>query len=74
MEAKYVKSISTQVYRKFPEMKGVKPKVRAQTAGGSKYLLTFQTIVVLAMGKSMTRWVRVVASDQGEILKITTSK
>jgi len=74
MEAKYIKSISTHVYRKFPEMKGIKPKVRLQSTGGSKYLLTFQTVVELALGRSMPRWVRVVASDDGEILKITTSK
>jgi hypothetical protein len=76
METKYVKSISSQVYRQFPELSGVKPKVRLQSGEGdrSKYLLTFSSRVELPQGKTLSRSVRVVASAQGSIIKITTSK
>lgn len=76
MEARLVKVISTQVYRQFPEVKGVRPKVRVQSGSGdnSKFLLTFQGEVKTASGKSMPRLVRVVASAGGNILKITTSR
>jgi hypothetical protein len=76
MEPRLVKSISSRVYRQFPEVKGVKPKVRLQSGSGdtSKYLLTFQGEVLTSTGKAMPRLVRVVASGGGDILKITTSR
>lgn len=76
MEARLVKSISSHVYRQFPEVKGIKPKVRLQSGSGdsSKYLLTFQGEVLTSTGKAMPRLVRVVASGGGDILKITTSR
>jgi hypothetical protein len=76
MEARYVKSISSKIYRQFPELSGVRPKVRLQSGTGSssKYLLTFSGEVKLATGKSMPRTVRVVASSAGDIVKISTSK
>jgi hypothetical protein len=76
MEDRYIKSISSKVYRQFPEVKGVRPKVRLQSGSGdaSKYLLTFQGEAVTASGKSISRLVRVVASATGSIIKITTSR
>jgi hypothetical protein len=79
MDPKILKSISSQVYRQFPEMAGVQPKARLQAAASSRpdsqtYLITFNTQVRLETGKSMPRWVRVVVNEKGKVLKITTSR
>lgn len=84
MDPKAIKSIVAQVYRRFPEFNGSQPKVRLQTAPQAKsapakptYLLTFRsTAKALSSSgeKSITRWVRVVASESGKIIKITTSR
>jgi hypothetical protein len=83
MDPKTLQKISNQVYRQFPEVAGVQPKVRqrpsagkpASTNGSSEtYLLTFQGKASLGSGKSMPRLVRVVATSQGKIIKISTSR
>jgi hypothetical protein len=82
MDQKTVQRVSSQVYRQFPEMAGVKPKLRPRPEGktasnrGSKptYLLTYNVSVTVAGGQSMPRWVRVVADNYGKIIKITTSR
>ncbi len=87
MDSKTLKHVSSLVYRQFPEMAGVQPKLRLQKApenvktarpngptNGPTYLLTYQTKVSLQNGKSMPRYVRVVLNPQGDILKITTSR
>ncbi len=79
MDSKTLKHVSSLVYRQFPEMNGVQPKLRLQKApenikSSPTYLLTFQTKVALQNGKSMPRYVRVVLNPQGDILKITTSR
>ncbi len=83
MDPKTIHKISTQVYRQFPEIAGVQPKVRLRPASAKPasqngktetYLLTFQGKASLASGKSMPRLVRVVATPQGKILKISTSR
>jgi hypothetical protein len=83
MDPKTIHKISANVYRQFPEIAGVQPKVRlrpssgkpaAQNGNSETYLLTFQGKVSLGSGKSMPRLVRVVATVQGKILKISTSR
>jgi hypothetical protein len=77
MESKIVDKISNTVYGKFPEVAGVKPKVRKQSLPDSdiqNYLLTFNKNVKGPKGQSIPRFVRVVASPNGKIIKITTSK
>jgi hypothetical protein len=84
MDPKMVKSIAAQVYRRFPEFAGIQPKVRMQTAPQAKstyaqptYLLTFRSsaTAISSTGEiSITRWVRVVVSESGKIIKITTSR
>jgi hypothetical protein len=79
MDPKILKSVTAQIYRQFPEMAGVQPKARLQAAPASKpgnqtYLVTFNTQVRLETGKSLPRWVRVVVSEKGKVLKITTSR
>jgi hypothetical protein len=79
MDEKLIKNISNQVYRRFPELKDSKPKVRKQskTATGptsTTYLLTFSGKATTANGKSIPRYVRVVADTNGKILKMSTSR
>jgi hypothetical protein len=84
MDSKLVQAISKDIYRRFPEFAGVKPKVRQQQAPQAKslsaattYLLTFQSTGRAATSsgsKNIPRWVRVVVNSQGKILKVTTSR
>ena len=81
MDAKLLKSISAQVYRRFPELQGSSPKVQPQAAlqaksaaASSTFLITYHGSAAAPNGKSISRIVRVVANAQGKILKITTSR
>jgi hypothetical protein len=83
MDPKTIQKVSTQVYQQFPEIAGVRPKVRVRPSagknasknGGSEtYLLTFQGKADIGQGKSLPRLVRVVVTLQGKILKISTSR
>lgn len=85
MDPKIVKSVTNKVYRQFPEMAGVQPKIRNQVTSAMKskpagpgypatYLLTYQTKVQIpGANRMLPRWVRVVVNSQGKIIKITTS-
>lgn len=81
MESDAVEIISRSIYKQFPEFSGTKPKIRQQPAPqtGSiaktpTYLLTYEKKVSVSGGKSLNRWVRVTASKEGKILKISTSR
>lgn len=72
MDSQALQNICTEVYRRFPEVNGVRPKVRAYS--GDQKLYIFQGNVKTADGHSLPRTVRVVASSDGSIIKITTSR
>jgi len=81
METKALDLISRSIHSQFPEFVGSKPKVRlqAEPKTGSKlkaptYLLTYESRVLTAGGKTLTRWVRVIATEEGKIIKVTTSR
>lgn len=79
MDAKALKSISSQIYHRFPEVAGSQPKVQpqsgAQTGGASQtFVITFRGTAIASNGKSIPRLVRVTANAQGKILKVTTSR
>ena len=84
MEAKILKSVVSRVHRRFPEFAGCQPKVRLQNGNQAKsidaqptYLLTFHSsakVITSSGSKDIPRWVRVVVTDNGKILKITTSR
>ena len=73
-------AVCKMVYRRFPAVRGVKPKVTLQrpSQGGAKgsrtYLMAFSSQVELGGGKKLPYWVRVVVDQEGEILKISTSR
>ena len=81
MDPKLIKTIANQVYKRFPEVAGEKPKVRKRrppkAAAGDQpptYLLTFRGTGKGPGGRTIPRLVRVVADARGKILKITTSR
>lgn len=75
MDADILSKICSQVYSKFPEVNGVRPKVQSQAASGeTKYLLIFTGSAKSTSGKVLSRVVRVVATETGKIVKTTTSK
>jgi len=71
MDQKTLDSICKQVYQKFPEAKGIKPKIKAYSETES--LLLFQTTSVTADGRNLPRTVRVVVDQSGKITKMSTS-
>jgi len=77
MNAKLVESISKKVYARFPEMKGLKPKIKqAKTVSADldNFVLTYKTTAKDMRGNSFPRHVRVVANAQGKIIKMSTSR
>jgi hypothetical protein len=85
MDPKVVQSISLEVYRRFPDLRGRRPRVQAVRPGqtrsaglastnGGRYLLVYAGRVATSTGKQMPYNVRVVVDEQGKILKISTSR
>jgi hypothetical protein len=71
MDTNSIDSINQEVYKRFPELLGVKPKLQKLERN---ILLIYQTQVRLPDAHSLNRSVRVVADDQGKIVKISTSR
>ena len=74
-----IQMFSKEVYPRFPDFSGVKPKVQAQKSPAGAfvektYLLTFHLNARLSAEKVLPRWVRVVVDESGKILKISTSR
>ncbi|MCJ7734642.1 MAG: hypothetical protein MUP11_08835 [Anaerolineales bacterium] len=75
MKAKLIDRISEEVYKKHPDMKGVKPKITPREGDpSSDTLLVYETKVSGPGGKKINRIVRAVADEDGKIKKISTSK
>jgi hypothetical protein len=76
-----IQNVSKNVYRRFPAVKGKRPKVRVQQSQSGKqtntnktYSLTYHNTVETANRKRMPYWVRVVVDEKGKVLKTTTSR
>ncbi len=81
MNQDQINTVNREVYRRFPELKDKKPKISLQEVSKSRsiakaptYLLIYQGQVVVSGQKKLPRLVRVVADEQGKILKISTSR
>ena len=72
LEKSKIDKVCETVYRKFPEVKGCRPKTQARPDG--QYLLTYKGEVQLGSGKTMKRIVRAVVDKKGKVIKITTSR
>ncbi len=71
METSALDRVCQAVYRQFPELRGARPSVKQN---GSNYLIIFSGHAKAADGKSISRTVRVTASETGSVLKLTTSR
>jgi len=75
VKAKMIDHISQEVYKKHPDLKGVKPKVTPRKGDtSSDSLLVYSKSVSGPGGKKINRIVRAVADENGKIKKISTSK
>jgi hypothetical protein len=64
--------VCRQVYRQFPVLKDKRPKVSKQ--GEGRHLLVFSSSGQSPDGKNISMNVRVVADDDGKIIKTSMSK
>ncbi len=75
MDSKAVRRVTAEVCRRFPEMKGCRPGVKRRRNGkGEQFELTYKGAVSLPGGRKMTRVVRVVATPEGRVMRMSTSK
>lgn len=75
LTSKQIDEISSEVYRKYPDLTGVKPTVKNRGEGGSEgQLLIYKTKAAGPGGKKINRIVRAVVSKNGKLGKISTSK
>ncbi len=72
MDRSQLEKICQQIYRRFPELKNKQPKVTTQ--GNERYLLVFSSSGKTPDGKTVQQNVRVVADENGHILKTSTSR
>lgn len=73
MDSDTVSKISAQVFSRYPEVRGARPKVQPQGVAGN-VLLVYKASAKAADGSTIDRVVRVVASETGKIIKMSTSK
>lgn len=72
MNQQVLNSVCQQVYRRFPAVSGSQPKV--QPRAGDQFLLIFNGAAKAADGRKIAQTVRVVVSQDGKIVKVTTSR
>jgi hypothetical protein len=77
MNRSTIAKLNRQVARQFPEMKDVQPKVKCEPHlkdGSQRFTLTYRGKAELPGGRKLSRIVRVVSDESGQILRISTSK
>jgi hypothetical protein len=81
MNEKLIENICRDVYRRFPELRGKRPRVQpfclernSLPNASPKFLLTFHGHATTATNKTLPYLVRVVVSAQGKILKTSMSR
>ncbi len=72
MDRELIETICKQIYRRFPEVTGSKPRVRAYE--GNQSLLIFQGKGTAANGNPISHTIRVVVDQNGKIKKTTSSR
>jgi hypothetical protein len=81
MNEKLIDNVCREVYRRFPEIRGLKPKV--QPYGSSKnhaanpspkFLLIFKGKAATETQRSLPYVIRVIVNGQGKILKMSMSR
>lgn len=80
MDQTVLQAVNREVYRRFPEMKGVRPKWQARRLPKAPLVETEKTYVLTYQAPAappevpFPRIIRVVINAQGQILKISLSR
>lgn len=76
MEQKSINKVNKAVYRQYPALENVKPRISKQKSTNNQfnYLLVYKSNMELNSGKLIPLIVRVVSTDNGNIIKISSSK
>lgn len=78
LDRKYIARAKKAACEASPEMAGVEPTISTRVAhgksGATVHVLTFQKDVALPDGARLKRVVRVMMDEQGEIVKVSSSK
>lgn len=72
MDDQILQRACSQIYQRFPDLSGVKPKVKSYD--GNQNLLIFQGKAKTSDGKSLPLTIRVVVDASGNIGKISSSR
>lgn len=72
MDRSAIEKVCQKVYRRFPDLKSKRPRVSSQ--GNGRFLLLFSGSATTPDGMSISQTIRVVADEQGRILKTSTSR
>jgi hypothetical protein len=72
MDTHLIQKVCSEIYKRFPEVKGSLPDVTPQ--GKSNHLLIFHGSATTSDGHAIRRTVRVVVDENGQIKKVTTSR
>ncbi len=72
MEKKALQKVCGEIYRSYPPLQDMKPKVSKQ--GEDRYLLVFSKSDKTPDGKTIQQTIRVVASENGKILKASMNR
>lgn len=80
MNAKLLQAICQEIYRRYPQMAGQRPRVHPVAApagkatGKAAHLLVFESQGQTADRRNVTTLLRVVVDRDGKILKVSTSR
>jgi hypothetical protein len=85
MDPTIVQNINKEIYRRFPELTGRRPRVQAikqgqangnggATPAEARHLLVYSSRASTSTGKQMPFIVRVTVNAQGKILKVSSSR
>ncbi len=72
MDKKSLEKVCNSIYQRFPPLKNKRPKVSSQ--GSGRYLLVFSSTGKTPDGKNVQQTVRVVATEDGRIVKTSMSR
>ena len=84
MDSKIIQTISQEIYRRFPDLRGRTPRIQSCRPGAARpglrllgrpetFLLVYQGRKTTSTGKTLPYAVRVVVDGSGKIIKITMS-
>ena len=74
MKSKAKNEVNKYVRDRFPDLKGVNPTIVKQARSKNKYRFTYKGSATVADGKKMPIIVRVVCTEEGKIIKLSSSR